>query len=155
MLARRSRLLAAGALVALVSACSDRPATAPHTRELPPLTTTQLDSVFARASVEFGVPADLLKAISFTETRWQMVQGAVEFEGVPAAFGLMALRGRNLSDGARLANAPEPQVKADALANVRAAAALLDRWATEANIDRADLGAWAPIVARYSGITQQ
>jgi N-acetyl-anhydromuramyl-L-alanine amidase AmpD len=43
-------------------------------------------------------------------------------------------------------------VRTDALANIRAAAALLSGYADELKVDRADLGAWAPAVARLSGI---
>ncbi len=38
-------------------------------------TVGELDPLFDAAGREFNVPADLLKAISFTETRWQMVRG--------------------------------------------------------------------------------
>lgn len=156
MLARRHRHFMAGALAVLVGACSDHQATAPLAPPAPPpLTATELDAIFARAGSEFSVPADLLKAISFTETRWQMVQGAVEFEGMPAASGLMALRGKNAVEGARLARVSEAEARTVPLANVRAAAALLSAWADEAAIERASLGAWAPVVARYSGIAQQ
>src|SRR5688572_13732580 len=51
----------------------------------------QLDGAFAQAAAEFRVPADLLKAISYTQTRFEMIKGEVEFEGMPAAYGLMAL----------------------------------------------------------------
>src|SRR3954451_20083433 len=44
------------------------------------------DPLFDQASREFNVPVDLLKAVSFTETRWQMVRGEQEFDGMPAAF---------------------------------------------------------------------
>lgn len=112
----------------------------------------QLDAHFDQAAREFNVPADLLKAISFTETRWQMVRGETEFEGMPAAFGVMALRGEALERGAALAGVSAEAVRTDALANIRAGAALLSAHADELNVDRADLGAWAPAVARLSGI---
>jgi N-acetyl-anhydromuramyl-L-alanine amidase AmpD len=37
-------------------------------------------------------------------------------------------------------------------ANIRAAAALLSAYAEELKVNRADLGAWAPVAAKYSGI---
>jgi N-acetyl-anhydromuramyl-L-alanine amidase AmpD len=111
-----------------------------------------LDAAFAKAGADFGVPADLLKAISYTETRWEMVQGAEEFEGMPAAHGLMALRGAKLTEGARLAGVSEEAVRTQPEANIRAAAALLSAYADELKVDRADLGAWAPAAAKYSGI---
>ena len=112
----------------------------------------QLEAAFAKAGADFGVPADLLKGISYTETRWEMIQGQVEFEGMPAAYGLMALRGEKLSEGARLAGVSEEAVRTQPEANIRAAAALLSSYAAELKLDRADLGAWAPAAAKYSGI---
>ncbi len=38
-------------------------------------------------------------------------------------------------------------------ANIRAAAALLSAYANELGVNRADLGAWAPAAAKYSGIS--
>ncbi|MCY1073385.1 golvesin C-terminal-like domain-containing protein [Archangium lansingense] len=112
----------------------------------------ELDAAFAKAGADFGVPADLLKGISYTETRWEMIQGNVEFEGVPAAYGLMALRGAKLSEGARLAGVSEEAVRTQPEANIRAAAALLSSYANELKVDRADLGSWASAAAKYSGI---
>ncbi|WP_224368030.1 N-acetylmuramoyl-L-alanine amidase [Hyalangium versicolor] len=112
----------------------------------------QLDPLFEQAAREFNVPADLLKAVSFSETRWQMVHGQEEFEGMPAAHGLMALRGEAIVRGAALAGVSAEQVRMDAASNIRAAAALLSSYAEELKVDRKDLGAWAPAVARLSGI---
>jgi N-acetyl-anhydromuramyl-L-alanine amidase AmpD len=117
--------------------------------------TGQLDPLFDKASREFNVPADLLKAISFTETRWQMVRGEQEFEGMPAAYGVMALRGEQLERGAALVGLSAEQVRTDAAANIRAGAALLSVAANELKVDRAELGAWAPAVAQLSGITHK
>ncbi|HEU4534000.1 MAG TPA: hypothetical protein VFS00_07780, partial [Polyangiaceae bacterium] len=111
----------------------------------------ELEAAFARAGAEFGVPADLLKALSYAETGWQMVKGEAEFDGVAPAFGLMGLRGERLEQGAALAGVGLERAKGEPLANVRAAAALLRRWADELGLDRQSLGAWAPAVARYGG----
>ncbi|WP_224247617.1 golvesin C-terminal-like domain-containing protein [Hyalangium gracile] len=114
--------------------------------------TGQLDPLFDEAAREFNVPADLLKAISYSETRWEMVHGEEEFAGMPAAHGVMALRGQAIERGAALVGVSAEQVRDDAAANIRAAAALLSSHADELKVDRADLGAWAPAVARLSGI---
>lgn len=157
---RPIRLLATAALGAavLVSACSDdrgSPTTAPSVETVPELSPTELDPLFARASQEYRVPAEILKAIGYVETRWRMVQGQEEFPGRPPAFGVMALRGPQLTRGAQLARLAEADVRRDPLSNIRAAAALLSSYADEAGTDRGDLGAWAPVVARYSGITSE
>jgi N-acetyl-anhydromuramyl-L-alanine amidase AmpD len=112
----------------------------------------QLDPLFDQASREFNVPAELLKAVAFTETRFEMVRGEQEFDSMPAAFGVMALRGEALERGAALAGVSAEAVRTDALANIRAGAALLSSHAEDLKVDRGDLGAWAPAVARLSGI---
>jgi len=150
-----SQFLAAGAVL-LLAGCSD-PSTG---LRQPPTdggsaTATRLDPVFARAAAEFNVPADLLKSVGYVETRWQMVSGREEFAGQQPAFGVMALRGDRLETGARLAGVSAYDARTRPEANIRAAAALLSQYATELQVNRADLGAWAPAVARYSGIAEQ
>src|SRR5574341_878605 len=110
------------------------------------------DAAFAAAANEFNVPEPLLRAIGWTQTRWQMVRGTQEFPGRPAAYGVMALRGEALERGAALAGVTLDAAQSDPQANIRAAAALLARYAADAGIDRARPEAWAPAVARWSGI---
>ena len=150
---RLPTILAAGAVL-LVAGCSDQ-STGP--RQAPRDgggAATRLDPVFARAGSEFKVPADLLKAVGFVETRWQMVNGREEFVGQQPAFGIMALRGEALERGARLAGVSAGDVRTQPEANIRAAAALLSGYADELKIAREDMGAWGPAVARYSGIAE-
>ncbi|HYH78501.1 MAG TPA: N-acetylmuramoyl-L-alanine amidase [Longimicrobium sp.] len=152
---RLPQLVAAGAVL-LLAGCSD-----PSTGVRQPPTdaggpaATRLDPVFARAATEFGVPADLLKSVGFVETRWQMVSGREEFIGQQPAFGIMALRGDRLETGARLAGVTANEARTLPEANIRAAAALLSAYANELGVDRASLGAWAPAVARFSGIAEE
>ncbi|WP_419145141.1 N-acetylmuramoyl-L-alanine amidase [Myxococcus stipitatus] len=113
----------------------------------------ELDALFAQAAKEFDVPVSLLKAYSYAQTRWEHIQGAEEFEGRPAAFGLLALRGDQVTEGAALAGVSAEAVRGEPLANLRAGAALLSKYAAESTIDRADLGAWAPLAARLSDVT--
>lgn len=113
---------------------------------------TSLDAQFQSAADEFGVPASILKSISWVETSWNMVVGEEEFEGMPKAYGLMALRGDNLHDGAALAGVTIDEAANDPLSNIRTASALMSSWADELDIDREALGAWAEIAAMYSGI---
>jgi len=86
---------------------------------------TKYDALFRAAASEFGVSFGQLKSVAYVATRWQMVRGEEEFEGRPPAFGVMALRGERLSEGARRAGVSVDAVKNDAAANIRAAAALL------------------------------
>lgn len=88
-------------------------------------TPTKYDTLFRAAGREFGVSAELLKSVAYVATRWQMVRGAEEFEGRPAAYGVMALRGARLSEGAQRAGVSLEAAKSDPASNIRAAAALL------------------------------
>jgi N-acetyl-anhydromuramyl-L-alanine amidase AmpD len=112
-----------------------------------------LEPHFSEAAAEFGIPAELLKAIGWVETRWQMVVGDPEFPGQPAAFGIMGLREGELERGAALAGSPPARVRSDPGENIRAAAALLGAHADRLGVNRGALGAWAPAVAAYSGIS--
>lgn len=148
----------------LVAACGERSPTTPPPpqevevcsagAELPSAQLSpqpRLDPLFEAAAREFGVPEALLKAIGYVETRWQMVAGHPEM-GQPAAFGVMALRAGELGRAAALAGVSERAARTDPDANIRAAAALLRAYAAELELRPLSLGAWAPAVARYSGI---
>jgi N-acetyl-anhydromuramyl-L-alanine amidase AmpD len=160
---RRKRAAIAACGVALLAACQDAPrnASGPPSCSISPSLAaaparvpdiSPYDAIFAAAGAEFRVPATLLRAISYVETRWQMVEGHEEFSELPAAYGLMALRGERLREGAARTGLPETLVRTDAAANVRAAAALLRSYADALAIDASDTDDWAPVVARYSGI---
>jgi len=114
--------------------------------------TSRFDSAFAAAGAEFHVPPTVLKGIGWVETRWQMVEGAEEFSGRPPAFGVMALRGGALERGAALAGVTVATARRDPVANIRAAAALLDAYAGEAAIDRSRSEQWSGVIVRYSEI---
>ena len=149
---RPFRVLALAFVAAgVLSACADQPTT-PRAAPVAVAGELQLDPIFNHAAVEFGVPVDLLKAVGFAETGWQMVRGEAEFVGQPRAFGVMALRGAHLERGAALAGVSAAEARFRPEANIRAAAAVLASLADELQVNRADYAAWAPAVARYSGI---
>ncbi|MFM2161835.1 MAG: hypothetical protein RLZZ383_1347, partial [Pseudomonadota bacterium] len=106
-------------------------------------------AAFREAAERFGVPVDLLLSISVAETGGQMVAGEREIPGWEPAFGVMALRGDVLETGARLAGVTVEAARSEREANILAAAAWLDDEADRLEIDREDLGAWAPVVAGY------
>jgi N-acetyl-anhydromuramyl-L-alanine amidase AmpD len=135
---------------ALPSAVQDARTAAEREAERTPYA---LDAAFARAGHDFQVPADLLKAIAYAQTRFEMIQGHQEFEGMPVASGLMALRGEQLREGARLAGVSVEAARTQPEANIRAAAALLSEYARAEGLEREDVGAWASVVVKLSGIT--
>src|SRR5207247_8831207 len=81
-----------------------------------------------------------------------MVEGAEEFSGRPPAFGVMALRGGALERGAALAGVTVAAARRDPVANIRAAAALLDAYAGAAAIDRSRSEQWSGGIVRYAAI---
>src|SRR6266540_1292250 len=106
----------------------------------------QFDSIFRAAGAEFHVSPSLLAGVGWVETRWQMVRGAEEFPGRPAAYGVMGLRGEGVERGAGLAGVTVDAARHDPVANIRAAAALLAAYAAGAG------GDWDAAAARFSGI---
>src|SRR5437899_11079171 len=112
----------------------------------PPAPSPQFDSLFRAAGAEFHVSPALLAGIGWVETRWQMVRGAEEFPGRPAAYGVMGLRGEGVERGAGLAGVTIEAARQDPVANIRAAAALLAAYAADPG------GDWDSAAARFSGI---
>jgi len=113
------------------------------------------NEAFEQAARVSGVPSELLMAIAHVESGLQMVRGEEEFPGMPAAHGLMGLRGAQIEEAAALAEVSVDDVMELRHENVLAAAMLLAEYADEEGIDTDDLAAWAPVVARFSGIDNE
>src|SRR5262245_24136533 len=130
------------------------------------------------AAAEFGVPARLLLAVSYNETRWERQGGAPSVDG---GYGLMNLTARTfpatdgrgdpahpapgyltlagahdtLGEAARLLGVPAATLKTSQRQNVRGAAAVLahDARALAGGRLPTSLGGWYGAVAKYSGAT--
>ena len=90
-----------------------------------PAVVTALDRAYDDAAAETGVPADLLRAVGYVETRWQMVTAEEEHDGAMPSVGLMGLRHGVADRGATLAGVGRDDLAVDPEANIRAAAFLL------------------------------
>jgi hypothetical protein len=123
--------------------------------ESTPLTPgSSMPDEFVQSGREVDVPSEVLFALAKVETGFQMVTGDAEFDGQDRAFGMMALRGENLELAAELSGIDLEQIKTDRYANLSAAAYLLAAFADEEGVTGEDpLSAWAPVIARYSGIS--
>lgn len=158
-----SRSLRPAALLAtlLLAACGDAPrvsgpvgcAAFPTLAASPARVpvTSAYDSLFAAVGEEMGVPPAMLRAISYVETGWRMVEG-VEEHGQAPAHGLMALRGERLARAAALGGLPLEAVRGEPEANVRAAAALLRAEAEAAGVLGRNAREWGEVIGRFSGI---
>jgi hypothetical protein len=120
---------------------------------------SSLIAAFESAAMEYGVPQDLLLAMGYVNTMWEMPPPRMtayredDIHG-RGAYGIMQLV-RNpwedtLGEASRLTGLSEEQLKNDRSANIRGGAAIL---AGIQGQDRpADLNGWQEAVAEYGGI---
>jgi hypothetical protein len=125
-------------------------------------------ALFEKAAAEFNVPADVLKGISFAETRWEQLQWppgetASPENGMPRPYGIMSLwdndyLGHSLLDAAKLIGKDPEELKSDAYQNMRGAAALLrklyDETPKPADAQGDEIESWRKAIVKYSGIPQ-
>lgn len=93
-----------------------------------------LEAEFREAAREFGVPLEVLKAMGFVNTRWEMpppetnVYEKGDLHGW-GSYGIMALvqnpSSDTLSEASRLTGIPEDRLKTDRRSNILGGAALL------------------------------
>ncbi|NED93889.1 amidase [Phytoactinopolyspora alkaliphila] len=117
-------------------------------------TDSSLARAFEIAADAHGVPRDLLVAVGHAETRLTQHDGPSQARG----YGIMHLvsnpQHRTLAEAASLTGRAPGKLRTDPAANIDGAAAVLRAYADDAGFSRAaraDLGAWYPVVARYSG----
>ncbi len=128
-------------------------------------TNYELEDIFNSNAQLYNVPVDLLKSVAYAETRMMQIipepTDDASCMNMPKAYGIMGLRdddwfGHSLTEGAKIINASVNDVKNDVKLNIKAAAALLSKYAYELNvIDRNNISAWRPVLEKYSGIPQK
>ncbi|MGN5631300.1 peptidoglycan-binding protein [Streptomyces sp. AC154] len=114
-----------------------------------------LSRAFERAADRFGVPRDLLAAVGYGESH---LDGHAGLPSQANGYGVMHLvsnpSNRTLERAAALTGEPLADLRTDTAANVLGGAAVLRGYADKLGLDardRADIDAWYPAVARYSG----
>jgi N-acetyl-anhydromuramyl-L-alanine amidase AmpD len=142
--------LVAGCSTPLEGADTAAPSLQPNADSLHESAST-LEDEMQQAADEFDVPAPLLKAIAWENTRWQMVEATVEFEDKAPLVGIMGLPLDRVELAARLLDIHPDMVEIGRRTNIRAYAAVLDAAAAD-TFDRSDLGMWAETVAYVSDI---
>lgn len=127
------------------------------------------DKYFDQAGTEFGVPADILRGISFSETRWTHMKWNDDDKfsacnGMPRVYGVMGLWdndyfGHSLIESAKLIGRTPQELKESPLQNIRGAAALMKKYYSELRkppgIDENSLESWQNAIAKFSGIPQE
>ena len=111
--------------------------------------------VFEQASVKYQVPLPLLLVLGYYGSNFENRGNAPTIEG---GYGVMALRqnvygGNSLAEAAALTGVSEDDLKVDAALNIMGAAAVLDAYATQFQVDRsAGLDAWLDVIIKYAAI---
>lgn len=84
-----------------------------------------LVAAFERVAYDTGVPAELLASLAYVETRFTQVSSSEgDAHGAPS-YGILGLSQGELEAGARLAGVTDEAARTDAIASIRAGAALL------------------------------
>ncbi len=161
------RLVAPALLVPLVPAVAVAAEPSSTTNCAVVVAAGDLESVFTAASQVTGVPVDLLKAVSYAESRWEQHPGQVSSDGGWGMFNLVDhteadsdVHATGKGDGtglhagtsdldrsAALTGLDVMAIKSDVRANTCAAASLLASYHGRG----ADLSSWSDAVARTSG----
>jgi hypothetical protein len=125
-------------------------------------------ALFDKAAQEFGVPADILKGVSFAETRWDHLtwppgETASPENGMPRPYGIMSLWdneyfGHSLLEAATLIGKTPDELKQDPYQNIRGGAALLRKIYDETpkpdGTTEADIESWRYAIRKYCGIPE-
>jgi hypothetical protein len=113
---------------------------------------TSLASAFQSASAKYDVPREVLVGVGFAETHLDGHNGTPSQAN---GYGVMHLVSNNvnktMSEASKLTGLPVAKLTKDDTSNVLGAAAVLDSYADQAGLkDRADLGKWYGVIAKYS-----
>ncbi|MFD3405910.1 N-acetylmuramoyl-L-alanine amidase [Kribbella sp. NPDC058693] len=120
----------------------------------PPQPTGQPDlaSAFQSAAARYDVPREVLVSVGFAETHLDGHDGAPSQAN---GYGVMHLASNNtnttMSEASKLTGLPVAKLTKDDQSNILGAAAVLDSYADQVGLqDRADLGKWYSVIAKYS-----
>ncbi|HSW45504.1 MAG TPA: immunoglobulin domain-containing protein, partial [Phycisphaerae bacterium] len=117
-----------------------------------------LKPAFQRAAVTYKVPVDLMLVLA---DQGSGLNNRGSAPSIDNGFGVMGLKDNQWSNSlaaaaALLKVADVELLKVNPHYSIFGAAALLDRYATEAGIDRAaGLEAWLPVIIRYAGLDDE
>jgi N-acetylmuramoyl-L-alanine amidase len=122
-------------------------------------TGSSLEAEFESAATEYGVPQELLLAMGYVNTTWEMpppqandyVKGDIEGTGT---YGIMQLEQNpwrdTLGRASELTGLSEEELRSDRAANIRGGAAVLGD--IQGPDKPADLNGWQDAVSEYGGI---
>lgn len=110
----------------------------------------ELTEYFNSASEQFSVPKEILMVIAAVETNWTHSNEPSRYQ----CWGIMSLTSRGgcntLGLASELLGKDVKLVKSDPKWNVYGAAAVLNDYAIEKDIDRSSLRNWLPVLSQYT-----
>ncbi|NLN75114.1 MAG: hypothetical protein GX139_02235 [Armatimonadetes bacterium] len=115
----------------------------------------ELGPIFEAASARYQVPLPLLLALGHFGSAFENRGDSPTIEG---GYGVMALRqndmgGNSLAEAAALTGVSEEDLKTNAELNIMGAAAVLDAYAKQLQVDRtAGVDAWLDVIIKYAAI---
>jgi hypothetical protein len=152
-------VLATTALTLSIGSVYAQPTMAAQTDKQKVATAPVLESAFSSAAKEFGVPKDLLMAISYSESRWQIAPEETHTTGEPDknnGKGLMHLNDnsfkKGLSEAAKALGVSTKQLEDDIQLNIRGGAYLLAK--AQKDLGKAltaNANDWYEAVATFEG----
>jgi N-acetyl-anhydromuramyl-L-alanine amidase AmpD len=117
----------------------------------------RLNTAFAQAAQEFGVPRDLLVTVAYAETHFDDHNGEPSMDN---GYGMLHLVQNNQADtlnvAASILGVSTDVIKVDSVQNIRGGAAVLRRYADEQGLNeaaRSDMAQWYQVLGRYSNAT--
>lgn len=142
---------------ALAAAPADTTADGPSVVGAAPAARSPLAGAFERAAARYRVPADLLAALGYAETRLDGHGGAPSASGGYGVMHLTSNPKQHTLDLAATLTGLEPAVlRTDTTANILGAAAVLRSYADAAGLgaaQRTDVNHWYLPLVRYGGAT--
>ena len=114
-----------------------------------------LAAAFERSAAKWGVPVEVLTAVSYAESHWEQRAGEASLD---SGYGVIHITDRadgTLMRAVELTGLSPEAIRTDASANVEAGAALLHDISQKLSIAPSDLSGWYPVVAEYSGAADE
>lgn len=133
----------------------DLSVTGPSLQPSSPEWNQDLMPVIQTAAEDYAVPAELLITLGQLGSHFDDRGGVPTIEG---GYGALALRdnilgGDSLLTAAALLGTDAEELKVNPVLNIQGAAAVLDSYATEIQIERAaGLDAWWPVIVKFAGL---
>jgi hypothetical protein len=162
MLFRKSAHVAVSILVCLgISGCGKDENSGRIPQSETPADHQNFAEFFRESATSRDIPAGLLEAIAYVETRWHSAEqdNHDKESDHRHVYGIMGLHsddalGHSLNEAAKAIGKPPAELIASPQLNIEGAAALIAMIAKKLNVSGSNLSSWSEVVRAFSGIPQ-